>query len=175
MDITESEMPSNRLILCWLLRLPSVFPSIRVYSSGSALCIRWPKYWSSSINPSNEHTGLLFLRIPLRLTGLIALLSKEPQHHNSKASILRLSNFFMVQLSHPYMTTGKNIALDRNYLLIKYMKFKNSSPIRRQSSDSCYSLKKQKFLRLYTRVIFNKTLSEFFSLYCNYGFSCLLQ
>ena len=104
----ELVMLSNHFILCQpLLLLPLVFPSIGVFSSESALCIRWPKYWSSSINPSNEHTGLLFLRIPLRLTGLISLLSKEPQHHNSKASILRLSNFFMVQLSHPYMTTGK--------------------------------------------------------------------
>ena len=94
-----------------------LLPCFQCHSSFSdnelGLCIRWPNYWSFSINPSNEHTGLLFLRIPLRLIGLISLLSKEPQHHNSKASIFWFSNFFMVQLSHPYMTTGKK------WLLIK--------------------------------------------------------
>ena len=110
----ESMMPSNHLVL-WhpLLLLPSIFPSIRV-SSNEALHIRWPKYWSFSlsISPSNEYSG----RISFRLTGLIPLLSKRlssisSQHHSSKASILRCSAFFTVQPSHPYMTTGKTIAL----------------------------------------------------------------
>ena len=106
----ESMMPSNHLILCHpLLLLPSAFPSIRVFSSESALCIRWPMYWSFnfSISPSIEYSGF-----PLGLTNLISLLSKSLlHHHNLKASILLLSGFFMVQLSHPYRTTGKTIAL----------------------------------------------------------------
>ena len=109
----ELVMPSNRLILCrLLLLLPSVFPSIRVFSSESALRIRWPKYWSCSFNisPSNEHLGLISFRMDwldlLQSKGLSSLL----QHHSSKASILLHSAFFIVQLSHPYMTTGKTIA-----------------------------------------------------------------
>ena len=110
----ESMRPSNCLIICHLLHLPSIFPSIRVFSSESALCIRWPKYWSFSIGPSNEYSGL----ISFRMTGLISLQSKGtlkslPQHHKSKVSVLHCSGFFMVQLSHPYMTTGKTIALTR--------------------------------------------------------------
>ena len=108
----ESVMPSNHLILCRpLLLLPSVFPSIRVFSNESALHIMWPKYWSFSFNisPSNEHLGLIWS--PLGWTGWISLQSKGlsrvfSQHHSSKASILRHSAFFTVQLSHPYMTTG---------------------------------------------------------------------
>ena len=106
---------SNHLCLCFLLLLlPSIFPRIRVFSRGSALRIRWPKYWSFSISPSNGYSGL----ISLRMTGLISLqckgaLKSLPQHYNSKASILQCSAFFMVQLSHPYMTTGKTIALTR--------------------------------------------------------------
>ena len=113
----ESVVPSNHLILCHpLLLLPSVFPSIKVFSSESVLHIRWPKYWSFSfsISPSNEYSG----RSPLGWTGWISLQSKGlskslPQHHSSKASILQHSAFFMVQLAHPYMTTGKTIALTR--------------------------------------------------------------
>ena len=103
----ESVMPSNHLVLCHPLLLPSVFPRIRVFSSESAVCIRWPKYWSFSISPSNEYSGL----IPFRIDwfGLLAVqgtLKSLLQHHISKASVLQFSAFFMVQLSHPYMTTG---------------------------------------------------------------------
>ena len=114
---TESVMPSNHLILCCpLLLLPSIFPSIRVFSSESALHIRWPKYWgfSFSISPSNEYSGLISFRIDWfdflagqgTLKGLL-------QHHSSKASVFPSSAFFIVQLSHPYMTTGKTVALTR--------------------------------------------------------------
>ena len=109
-------MPSNHLILCHpLFLLPSIFPSIRVFSKESALCIRWPKYWSFSFNtsPSNEHPGLISFRLDwVDLLGVQGTLKSLLQHHSSKASILR-SAFFTVQLSHPYMTTGKTIALTR--------------------------------------------------------------
>src|SRR5574337_746235 len=108
-------MPSNHLILCCPhLFLPSIFPSIRVFSNESALCIRWPKYWSFSfnINPANEHPGLISFRIEwLDLLVVQGTLNSLPQHHSSKASILWCSAFFIVQLSHPYVTTGKTIAL----------------------------------------------------------------
>ena len=111
----ELMMPSNHLILCCpLLFLPSIFPSIRVFSSESVLCIRWPKYWSFSfsISPSNEYSGLTSFRIDwLDLLAVQGTLKSLLQHHSSKASILQCSAFFMVQLSHPYMTTGKTIAL----------------------------------------------------------------
>ena len=113
----ESVMPSNHLILCSpLLLLPSIFPSIRVFSNELALCIRWPKYWSFSlsISPSNEHPGLISYRMDwldhLEVQGILKSLL---QHHSSKASILRHSAFVIVQLSHPYITTGKTIALTR--------------------------------------------------------------
>ena len=113
----ESVMPSNHLILCLpLLLLPSIFPSIRVFSNESALCIRWPKYWSFSfsISPSNEHPGLISFRMDwLDLLAVQGTVRSLLQHHSSKASILRCSAFFMVQLSHPYMTTGKTMALTR--------------------------------------------------------------
>ena len=113
----ESVMPSNHLILCRpLLLLPSIFPSIRAFSNESALCIRWPKYWSFSFNisPSNEHPGLTSFRMDwLDLLALQGTLKSLLQHHNSKASILQSSAFFIVQLSHPYITTGKTIALTR--------------------------------------------------------------
>ena len=113
----ESVMPSNHLILCCLLLLlPSVFPSIRVFSNKSALCIRWPKYWSFSYNisPSNEHPGLIsFRRDWLDLLAVQGTLKSLLQHHSSKASVLLHSAFFIVQLSHPYMTTGETIALTR--------------------------------------------------------------
>ena len=112
-----SVMPSNHLILCHpLLLLPSIFPSIRVFSNDSALCIRWPEYWSFSfnINPSNEHSGLISFRMDsLDLLAVQGTLKSFLQHHSSKASILRCSAFFTVQLSHPCMTTGKTIALTR--------------------------------------------------------------
>ena len=113
----ESGMPSNHLILCRpLLLLSSTFPSIRVFSNESALCIRWPKYWSFSfkISPSNEHPGLISFRVDwLDLLAVQGTLESLLQHHSSKASILWCSAFFIVQLSHPYMTTGKTIALTR--------------------------------------------------------------
>ena len=108
-------MPSNHLILCHpLLLLPSIFPSIRVFSNESVLCIRWPKYWSFSfrISPSNEYSGLISFRIDwLALHAVQGTLKSLPQHRSSKASVLQYSAFFIVQLSHPYMTTGKTIAL----------------------------------------------------------------
>ena len=117
-------MPSNHLILCRpLLLLPSIFPSIRVFSNESALHMRWPKYWSFSFNisPSNEHPGLISFRMdrldPLAVQGTKSLL----QYHSSKASILHCSAFFIVQLTHPYMTTGKAIALTRQTLVGKVM------------------------------------------------------
>ena len=111
----ESVMPSNHLILCCpLLLLPSIFPSIRVFSNESTLPIRWPKYWSFSfsISPSNEHPGLISFTIYwLDLLADQGTLKNLLQHHSSKASILRSSAFFIVQLSHPDMTTGKIIAI----------------------------------------------------------------
>ena len=113
----KSVTPSNHLILCRpLLLLPSIFPSIRVLSNESALHIRWPKDWSFSFNisPSNEHPGLISFRMYwLDLLEVQGTLKSLLQHHSSKASILRHSAFFVVQLSHPYMTTGKTIALTR--------------------------------------------------------------
>ena len=110
-------MPSKHLIPCHpLLLLPSIFPSIRVFSSESILCIRWPKYWSfsCSISPSNEHSGLILFRIDwLDLLAVQGTLKSLLQHHSLKASILWCSVSFMVQLSHPYMTTGKTIGLTR--------------------------------------------------------------
>ena len=115
-------MPSNHLILCHpLLLLPSIFPSIRVFSNESALHIRWPKYWSFSfsISLSNEYSGLISFRMDwfdlLAVQGTL----KSLQHHSPKASILRRSAFFIVQLSHPYMTTGKTIALTRRTFVDK--------------------------------------------------------
>ena len=113
----ESMMPSNYLILCHpLLLLPSIFPSIRVFSNESALLIRWPKYWSFSFSIShcNEHPGLFSFRMDwLDLLAVQGTFKSLLQHHSSKASILWFSAFFIVQLSHPYMTTGKTIALTR--------------------------------------------------------------
>ena len=113
----ESVMPSNHLILSHpLLFLPSIFPSIRVFSNESVLCIRWPKYWSFSfsISPSNEYSGLIFLRIDwFDLLSVQGTLKSLLQHHRSKTSVLQHSAFFIVQPSHPYMTTGKTIALTR--------------------------------------------------------------
>ena len=113
----ESVMPSNHLILCRPLLLPpSIFPSIRVFSNVSVLHIRWPKYWSFSfsISLSNGHSGLISFRMDwLDLLAVQGTRKSLLQHHSSKASILRCSVFFIVQLSHPYMTTGKTIALTR--------------------------------------------------------------
>ena len=130
----ESVMPSNHLILCHpLLLLPSIFPSIKVFSNGSALRIRWPKYWSLSFNisPSNEHPGLISFRMDwLDLLAEQGTLKSLLQHHSSKTSILRRSAFFIVQLSRPYMITGKPLT-----------KAENKLPVRR-----CYPLKICSFL-----------------------------
>ena len=118
-------MPSNHLILCRPLLLPpSIFPNIRVFSNESALCIRWPKYWSFSfsISPFNEYSGLISFRIDwLDLLAVQGTLKSLLQHHSSKASILQHSAFFIVQLVHPYMTTGKTIALTRQAFVDKVM------------------------------------------------------
>ena len=121
----QSVMPSNHLVLCHpLLLLPSIFPSIRVFSSESVLCIRWPKNWSFSfsISPSNEHPGLNSFRIGwLDLLAVQGTLKSLFQYHSSKPSILQHSAFFIVQLSQPYMTTGKTIALIRWTVVGKVM------------------------------------------------------
>ena len=121
----ESVMPSNHLILCRpLLLLPSIFPSIRVFSNESALRIRWPKYWSFrfNISLSNEHPRLISFRMDwLDLFAIQGTLKSLLQHHSSKASILQHSAFFIVQLSHPYMTTGKTIALTGRTFVAKVM------------------------------------------------------
>ena len=113
---TELVMPSNHPILCCPLLLPSISPSIRVFPNESALPMRWPKYWSFSFSiiPSNEHPGLISFRMDwLDLLAVQGTLKSLLQHHSSKASIPRRSAFFIVQLSHPYMTTGKTTALTR--------------------------------------------------------------
>ena len=113
---TELVIPSNHLTLCCPLLLPSIFPNTRIFSNESALRIRWPKYWSFSFNisPCNEHPGLISFRIDwLDLLAVQGTLKSLLQHHSSKASILLRSAFFIVQLSHPYMTTGNTIALTR--------------------------------------------------------------
>ena len=121
----ELVMPSNHLILCRpLLLLPSIFPSIRVFSNESALHIRWPNYWSFSfsISPSNEQPGLISFRMDwLDLLAVQGTLKSLLQHHSSKASVLWHSAFFIVQLSHPYMTTGETIALTRRTFFGKIM------------------------------------------------------
>ena len=121
----KSVIPSNHLILCHpLLLLPSIFPSIREFSNESVLHIRWPKHWSFSfsISPSNEYSGLISFRTDwLGLLAVQGTLKSLLQHHSSKASILLHSAFFTVQLSHPYMTTGKTIALTRRTFVSKVM------------------------------------------------------
>ena len=121
----KSVMPSNHLILyCPLLLLPAIFPNTRVFSNELALRIRWPKYWSFSFNisPSNEHPGLISFRMDwLDLLEVQGILKSLLQHHSSKASVLQHSAFFAVQLSHPYMTTGKTIALTRWIFVDKVM------------------------------------------------------
>ena len=122
---TELVMPSKHLILCHpFLLLPSISPSIRVFSNESVPCIRWPKHWSFSfsISPSNEHPGLISFRMDwLGLLAVQGTLKSLLQHHSSKASVLWCSAFFMVQLSHPYMTTGETIALPRQTFAGKSM------------------------------------------------------
>ena len=121
----ESVMPSNQLILCHpILLLPSIFPSIRVFSNESVLCIGWPKYWSFNFNisPSNEYSGLISFTMDwLDLLAVQGTLKSLLQHHSSNASILWRSAFFIVQLLHPYMTTGKTIALTRQTFVGKVL------------------------------------------------------
>ena len=120
----KSVMPSNHLILCHpLLLLPSIFPNIRVFSNESALRIRWPKYWSFSFNisPTNEHSGLISFRMDCLNLLVQETLKSLLQYHSSKASILQCSAFFIVHLLHPYMTTGKTIALTRQTFVNKVM------------------------------------------------------
>ena len=121
----ESVMPSNQLILCHpLLHLPSIFPSIRIFSSESVPPIRWPKYWSFSFSnsPSNEYSGLISFRMDcLDLLAVQGTLKSLLQHHSSKALFLRCSAFFIVQISHPYMTTGKTIVLTKRNFVGKVM------------------------------------------------------
>ena len=148
-----SLMPANYLILCCLLLLlPSIFPSIRVFSNESALCIRWPKCWSFSFNisPSNEHPGLISFRMDwsdfLAVQGTLKSLF---QHHSPKASILQHSAVFTVQLSHPYMTAGKTIALTRRTLvgkvmslllnIYKYLQYSTYSTMWKKKEPACYS------------------------------------
>ena len=123
----ESVMPSNHLILCRpLLLLPSIFPSIRVFSNESVLHIRWPKYWSFSISPSSEHPGLISFRMDwLDLLAVQGTVKNFLQHHSSKASILQCSAFFMVQLSYPYMTIGKTIAFTRRTFFRLHIYFRH--------------------------------------------------
>ena len=139
----ESVMPSNHLILCGPLLLPSVFPSIRVFSNESVLCLRWPKYWSFSISPSNDYWGLISLRIDwFDILAVQETLKSLLQFHSAKASILWHSAFFMIQLSHLYMTTGKTSSLTRRAFVGKVMRllfnmlsrFVNSSPSKVQMS-----------------------------------------
>ena len=138
----ESVMPPNHLILCCsLLLLPSIFPSIRVFN-GSVLCIRWPKYWSFSFNisPSNEHSGLISFRMDwLDLLAVQGTLKSLLQYHSSKASILRHSAFFIAQLSHPYMTPGKTIALTRWTFVgkVSFLGGIQHSPVDGCSAASC--------------------------------------
>ena len=121
----ESVVPSSHLILCRpLLLLPSILPSIRGFSNESTLHVRWPKYWSFSFSPSNEHSGLISFRMDwLDLLALQVTLKSLLRHHSSKGSILQHSAFFLVQISHPYMTTGKTIALTRGTFVSKVMLF----------------------------------------------------
>ena len=117
-------MLSDHLVLCCCLRLPSIFPSLRVFSKESVLPFRWPEYWSFSfsISPSRKYSGLISFRIDwLALLAVQGTLNSLLQHHSSKASILQCSAFFIVQLSHPYMTTGKTIALTRRTFIGKAM------------------------------------------------------
>src|SRR5574341_467125 len=118
-------MPSNHLILCRpLLLLPSIFPSIRVFSNESVLCIRWPKYWSFSfsVSPSKEYLRLISFRIDwFDLLAIQGTLKHLLQHHSSRASVLQCSAFFILQLSHPYMTTGKTISLTRRTFIGQVM------------------------------------------------------
>ena len=138
----ESVMPYNHLVLCHPLLLPSVFPTIRAFSNELALCIRWPKYWSLSfsISPSNEYSRLISFRIDWLALLAVQGTLKSLQHHSSKASILQPSAFFMVQLSHPYMTAGKNIALTIQTFVGKVMQLQYCNVNYRQLNSTYFSM-----------------------------------
>ena len=122
MSIESVMLPNHLILYCPLLLLPSIFPSITVFSKESVLHIRWPKYWSFSISPFNEYSGLISFRMDwLDLLAVQGTLKSLFQHHSSKPSILQRSAFFIVQLSHPHMTTGKTIALTRWTFVAKVM------------------------------------------------------
>ena len=136
----EWVMLSDHLILCWLLLLPSIFPSIRVFSNESTVCIGWPKYWSFSfsISSSNEYSGLISFKIDwLNLPAVQGTLKNLLQHHNLKASVLPCLDFFMVQLSRLYMTTGKNIALTRWIFVGKVWFWGDKNVLELQRASCC--------------------------------------
>ena len=159
-------MPSNHLILCCLLLLlPPIPLSIRVFSNESALHIRWPKYWSFSfiISPSNEHPGLISFRMDwLDLLAVQGTLKSILQHHSSKASILRCSAFFRVQFSHPYMTTGKTIALTRQTFVGKVM----SLPFNMLSRFVIAFLPRSKHLLISAYLPYHKPLTVWITINC---------
>ena len=172
-------MPSNHLILCCLLLLSSsIFPSIRVFSNESALRIRWPKYWSFSFNisPSNEHPGLISFRMDgLDLLAVQGTLKSLLQHHSSKASILLHSAFFIVQLSHPYMTPGKTIALTKWTFVDKVISLLFNMLSRLVIT---FLLRSKRLLihglshHLHLYICITAILSPLFQFYYNLGFSC---
>ena len=166
----ELVMPSNHLILCHPFLLPpSIFPSVRVFSSESVFPIRWPKYWSFSFNisPSNEYSGLISFRMDwLDLLAVQGTHKSLLQHHSSKASILRYSAFFIVQLSHPYITTGKTIALTRWTFVGKVMSLLNTyeMPITSQSTAFFTKAKFFKTIRLSDIIHFYIPLIEMYNI-----------
>ena len=161
----KTVMPSNHLTLCCpLLLLPSIFPSIRVFSNESALRIRWPKYWSFSFNisPYKEHPGLIFFRMDwLDLLAVQEILKSLLQHHSSKASILWCSAFFTVQLSHPYMTTGKTIALTGQTFIGKVMSLLFNM-LSRLVITSVHNYRSGKIIVLTIQTFVGKLISQLF-------------
>ena len=161
----KTVMPSNHLILCRpLLLLPSIFPSIRVFSNESALHIRWPKYWSFSFNisPSKEHPGLISFRMDwLDLLAVQGILKSLLQHHSSKASILWCAAFFIVQLSHPYMTTGKTIALTGRTFVGKVMSLLFNM-LSRLVITSVHNYRSGKIIVLTIQTFVGKLISQLF-------------
>ena len=166
-------MPSNYLILCPSLLLPSIFPSIRVFSSESVLCISWPKYWnfSFSISPSNEYSGLISFKVDWLDLLAVQRTLKSLQHHISKASILQCSDFFIIQISHPYMTTGKTTALTRWTFVGKVMSLLFNKLSRLLFvRDAIYYCKLTFGFGLYSSIvaISNTQVHFFFSFYLNH-------
>ena len=175
----ESVMSYNHLILCRpLLLLPSIFPSIRVFSNDSALCMRWPKYWSFSFSiiPSDKHPGLISFRMDwLDLLAVQGTLKSLLQHHSSKASILLCSAFFIVQLSHPYMTTGKTIALTRQTFVGKVMSLLFNMLFNIHTISLCESELGIVLQYISQRILKHRRISSFLKeLYLVNGYVCLL-